>query len=228
MTNKIQDLMTKCGLKPEVAASLCESIDTHIKEQNKLSQASYDAKLEEAKKVCVEEVDNYKRELARRLQIFCEAKGGVIEQQVSKQSAIKESAAMARLRDIQTLLLGVKPLVGSDSNSSSKQELAKAKAENKQLKESANRAVESANRATAIANKVMKKNRVLENRILAEEKTQASRPSKPAVRSNRPVAARSSQPVTTRATLSENQERSLAGRDQVNVFTPSGIANLID
>jgi hypothetical protein len=232
--DKIRDLMVKCGLKTEVAAHLCESIQTYVSQREAELQAQYESKIEEGKKICLEEVDSHKRELARRLQIFCESKSTAIELQVARQAAIKESAATARLRSIQTLLVGVQPNEGGDGKV--RDENDKLKNQIKELAESKGKAIAEANRANALAEKVLKRNRNLESilnegrrrqstgkAVVSEERTQ-----RPAVKAA-PVRARSAQPQTTRATLAESQARTPAAQVSRDTgLTPTSIASMIE
>lgn len=206
--DKIKELLAKSGCKPELVGAIVESLEQYkVSLQERFTQ-NFNNKVEAAKKVCVEETEAHKRELARRLQIFCEMKSAAIEQQLAKTSALSESQAMTKLKSVRALLEGVQ-LNGIDSGKSAA-ELEKAQRRAQQLQEERDRAIAEANRKTAIAEKALKHNRQLVSEN-AKYKTEGlmveNRETKQLVPSVRP-----SRPVTTRATLLENQDRRPAAR----------------
>lgn len=226
---KIRALMQKCGLSPEAADSICEALqearDTDAKqlaEYKSRCDVETAAKLAEAKKLCVEEVESHKRELARRVQIFCEAKAAAIESSVAKHAAIKESTSSAKLREVKSLLEGVQAnAVRKDVTSSAEKSL---RARIRQLTEGKAKAEEAANRAIATANKVLSRNRLLESKVQEVKTLQESAKPKQ-LDTNR----RSVRPVTSRPTLVENQNRrpTQTPASKPEGFSPEGIANLI-
>src|ERR1044072_2514531 len=151
--DKIKALMVKCDVKPELAERLCEGIESYLAERQAEQDAAHDRRIEEAKHVCLEEVEAHKRELARRFQIFCEARGAAIESSIAKQTAIRESEAQSKLRDILALLEGLEP--NGQPNGDLQAEVTKLKRRVQQLSEEKSRAVEQANRANALAGKVL-------------------------------------------------------------------------
>jgi len=217
MNDKIRALMLKSGLSEDATTGLCEALDQHLSERYARQDAEFNAKLAKAKKVCVEEVETHKRELARRVQIFAEAKGNAIETTIAKQSAIKESAAFAKLKDIQAMLHGVE--LNGEQNGTLRAEVTELKRRVQGLSEERNKAVEQANRANAIAEKVLKRNRLLEAQRMTPVKTEAKAVAKP-------IAKTGGRPTTTRPTLVENQTRSIAPQRDLG-FSPDAIAALI-
>ena len=209
--DKIKQLMKKCGVRPELADRLCEGIEKHLAQEKSRLQAEFKQRQGEAKRVCLEEVETYKRELARRLQIFCEAKGSQIEQSVARQTAIKESAAQTKLRDILSLLEGVEPNGGQ--NGSLQAENKKLKRQLTKLSEDRRKAFEVANRQTAMAGKVLSNNRRLEAELQESRRNTGatiseSRGGRPVQRIDESRRHRpSGEAITTRPTLRENQER---------------------
>src|SRR4051812_21734957 len=107
--DKIKQLLLKAGCAADLVNEITESLTVYRETLREQTEANLAAKIEEAKKVCIEETEAHKRELARRLQIFCETKSAAIEAQLAKQSALNESEAEARLRSIQRLLEGLDP-----------------------------------------------------------------------------------------------------------------------
>lgn len=201
--DKIKELLAKSGCKPELVGAIVESLEKYKVDLQERFTDNFNKKVEAAKKVCVEETEAHKRELSRRLGIFCEMKSAAIEQQLVKTSALSESQAMTKLKKLRALLEGVQ-LNGIDSGKTAA-ELEKTQRRAQQLQEERDRAIAEANRKTAIAEKALKHNRqlVTENARFKTEgimvENRASRKLAPTVRPSRPV--------TTRATLTENQDR---------------------
>ncbi len=205
---KIIDLMVKAGLKPEVAAKIGESMEefkTAIREQ---FEADYTSKVNQAKKVCIEETEAHKRELARRLQVFLETKGAAIDAHLQRQSAMNESEAVTKLRTVKSLIEGIQvEQNGNATNGQISAVVENAKQKIRQLTEERDQAVELLNKKTAIAETVLQRNRTLvtENAKLKSTRvTTVTESRKPTPRLDASRVAR--QPVTSRPTLVENQE----------------------
>lgn len=215
MSQKILDLLTKAGCKPELVTTIGESLEqykTAIREQ---FEADYSAKVEQAKKVCIEETEAHKRELSRRVQVFLETKGAAIDAHLQRQSAMNESEAVTKLKNLRALLEGVQiEQNGASQNGQLSAVIEKAKQQIRQLTEDRDRAVAIANKKNAIAEKVLSRNRelVAEN---ARLKSQGPGGLKPTVVEGRGAprgqridsTRRAAAPVTSRPTIVENQER---------------------
>ena len=206
--NKIKTLLEKAGCNPELVSGICEALDEYKSSLRSQYDAEYKDRVEKAKKVCIDETESHKRELARRVQIFCETKAAAIEAQLAKQSAMRESEATARLKGIVNLLEGIEP--NAVSNGQSPAVIEKARRKMQQANEERLKAYEVANRQTAIAEKVLKQNRklVIENAKLkkAAETVVVESQSRPV--SRRIDTQRSAAPaVTPRPTILENQDR---------------------
>jgi hypothetical protein len=225
--DKIKELLAKSGCKPELVNAIAESLDRYKTGLQDQFAANFNSKVENAKKVCVEETEAHKRELARRLQIFCETKSAAIETQLAKMSALSESQAMTKLKNVRALLEGVQ--LNGVANGQSAAALEKAKRRAQQLEEERNRAVAEANRKTAIAEKALK-----QNRALVSENAKLQNASKTVVENRSPrrmePTVRNSKPTTTRATLLESQERRPAPRSQQSNVTvrPTGNITVLD
>jgi hypothetical protein len=172
------------------------------------------SKVEQAKKVCIEETEAHKRELARRVQIFCETKGAAIEAQIAKQSALNESEAMTKLTNIVNMLEGIEP--NGKQNGEITATINKLKQKVKIANEAKTHAIELANRKTAIAEKALKRNRQLataikemeDNKLTSKDQVvEESVQSQPKRIDSTRNAGR---PKSTRATLVENQTRQTA------------------
>lgn len=234
--DKIKALLEKAGVKSELAGQICESLDNYKTSLREQFNQDYAAKVEQAKKVCIEETEAHKRELARRVQIFCETKGAAIEAQLAKQSALNESEAMSKLTRIVGLLEGVEPNGGLSGDVTATLEKLKQKV--KVANEEKSHAIELANRKTAIAEKALKRNRELATALktLEERKQEVSPVATVTEGTAAPKATRidqsrdSGRPRSTRATLTENQDRRPVPqqRPSTNGFSIDNIAADMD
>jgi hypothetical protein len=161
--DKIRELLLKCGVSEEAARQICESLDAHATTLRKQLDEEFQTRLVQAKKVCVEETEAYKAELARRLQIFLEAKGAAIEEQLGRQVAQRETAAQAKLERVKALVEGIE--IDGQPCSELKAELDQLKRLTAALVEERDLAVGKAQRVQAIAERVLKRNRQLEGAV---------------------------------------------------------------
>lgn len=208
--NKILQLLEKAGCNPALVTSIGEALEVYKKTVKESFEADYKQKIAQAKKVCVEEVEAHNRDLARRLEIFCEAKCATIEAHLARQSALRESEAQAKLCEIDALLEG-SVRVNGKQNGHSTAAIEKAQRQAQKLAEERDRAVEIANRHVAIAQKALANNQ----RLLAENTKLKKSGAKRHLVEGRSTGANridsgrkpQSRPVSTRATPVENQDR---------------------
>ncbi len=217
---KILELLQKAGVKPELATAITESLESYKIEIKEQFETDYTAKVNEAKKICVEEVESHKRELARRLQIFLETKSAAIDANLAKQSALSESEAVAKLQTVKTLIEGYGangPVVNGQTTAA----LETAKRKIQQLNEEKTQAVAAANRQNVIAEKVLKRNRQLVSELAQLKSLRGNNGNQPSTqtvsegRGNAPQrgsqridgSRRSVQPTSSRPTLVESQTR---------------------
>jgi hypothetical protein len=233
--NKIKSLLEQAGVKPELAEQICESLTTYKQTLREQFEAEYTAKVQEAKTVCIEETEAHKRELARRLQIFCEAKGAAIEAHLVKQSALSESEALTKLKTVKALLEGI--AINGGQNGQSTAVVEKAKKQIRLATEEKKRAVETANRQTSIAEKALKENRRLVTEMAKlKQSMQLSESKQPQPRQRLDQGRKQGTSVTTRPTILENQDpRSPAKSNQPHVtntgagkYGVTDIAEMID
>lgn len=227
--DKLRALAAKCGIKPELAESFFDAVDKHLTRKRAELLEEHRHRQEEAKRICLEEVESYRTDLARRLQIFCEAKGAQIEQVVAKRSAMKESAAQVKLRNILSLLEGVEPNGGNQGTLQA--ENVKLKRQMQKLVSENRKAVEAYNRQSALAAKVLGANRKLEADIRENKRTSGTvltegREGKRLDESRR--RRPSGEPVTTRPTQRENQIRRPQPQVRKGDHTPDGIAMMME
>ena len=232
--NKIQALLEKAGVNPELSTQICESLENYKTSLREQFETDYQAKIEQAKQVVVEETESHKRELARRVQIFCETKGAAIEAQLTKQSALNESEATAKLKNIVTMLHGLEP--NSQPSGDVTAEVEKLKQKAQVATEEKKKAVELANRKSAIAEKALKRNRELATALKSiQESSQTVTESRKAPKKQpRRIdeSRKSGKPTSTRATLAESQDRRPPAKKQPaandSPFSINAIANQVD
>ena len=206
--DKIKSLLQKAGVSEELATQICESLNVYRSTLREEFEKEYTAKVQKAKQVCLEETEAHKLELARRLQIFCEAKGTAIEAQLAKQSAFSESEALAKLRTVRSLVEGIQ--LDSNHNGQSTAVVEKARKQIHEANGEKSKALAVANRQTAIAEKALKENRRLTTELARlKQLSEGRRPAAPANRQSQRIdesRSRRATPTTTRQTLLEAQD----------------------
>lgn len=252
--DKIRALLEQLGGSKELVDQIIESLEAYKTKTEETIKEEYRERLAKAKEACLEEVNEYKRDLARKTQIFFESRVEKIEQQIAKQVAVKDSAAEAKLQQIVALLEGVE--VNGDGNNA---DIQAAMRQVKELQEQVRKLdtskkvlTEKANRAHAIAEKTLERNKVL-SKELAEaakkpgksisegkktkkaEKGKAN--SKPKDKGDKPLTEgrKRSEAATTRRTSDGQLARSKSKSEpsspapqSMGSFTPESIAANMD
>lgn len=175
-------------------------------EHKKALHEDYLRKVEHAKKVCLEESEKHKAELARRVQIWCEAQVSRVDRKLQNQSAIKESAALTKLEKVKALLEGIE--LNGATNVELQSEVKQLQEKVKSLTEESQRQKTIITRQTSIADNALRRNRLLESKlgtksVVAESKGAVVTEGKQPQKIVRKIAA----PATTRRTLQESQTR---------------------
>lgn len=224
----IKQLFEKAGLSPETSKSLCESMQNFMENTKAKYEQEYKDRTERAKQVCLEEYETYKNDLARRVQLFLEAKTNTIENTLAKQIIMREGKSSRALSEIKAILEGV-PAAGNNNELIAK--LKKAINESKQLKTTLAQKDKTIQRHKELCETVTRRNRQLETLNVTLEKR--LRDDKPSINENRQQPPRRGKTSTTRRTLVENQNmrtldnptnRNVSGSDD----TPAGIAAQIE
>ena len=248
--SKLKELLAKTN--PEFAEEICTTLESWASTKKTELEEDYTARLSKAKKVCLEEVNSYKAELSRKVQIFLEARARKIEEQIAKQVAIKESDAETKLKTITAVVEGI------EVDGTSAEELETIKHEVRNLKkqlitvtESRKNAVLKANRANSIAERVLQKNKELKAlveskdsaKVQEEAKTEATadgdkQKQKPLTESEagankkavkKVVKKTGTQAKTTRPTLKESLVKPKTAKQATGSgFTPGFIASQMD
>jgi hypothetical protein len=221
---KMETLLGQMGANPELTKQFGELLESFITEQKTILESKYKTKLDAAKTLCLEETQRFKSQLAKRVQIFLEARTDKIESMMAKQVAIKESAAEADLKSIKALLEGVEINANGEADLTAiKTQLSQALKQVNLLKEERNTAVTRANRANNIAKKVLDRNRILEEAAkkvgttttaapIAESVTPTiANPPKAAPKAAAPVQRTGATPKTPTTVMSEGVQ---AGQPQ--------------
>lgn len=212
MLTKIKQLMIESGLSDDAATQLCEHLETYETQLNQKYETQFKARLDAAKRVCMEEVKDHKTALTNKVQIFIESRQTTIDETLRRSAVNERTAAEAALEQIHNLLEGVN--IDGQPNSELKAKLTKLENVVKTLKEERDKAVAKANSSLEMANKVLTHNRKLE-RSLRESTNSRVPAQKPEQQPNRIDESRSGgQPRTTRKTLQANQAK--GGRETIN------------
>jgi hypothetical protein len=199
---KIRELFKQAGVSETLSSQIVESLEKYRKDIREQADLELKEKIKEAKKICVEEVDTHKRDLARKVQIFFESQVSAIERKLIKSSALKESDALSKLRDIRQSLEGI-TIGESDKDSKALHDQMAT------LKEERDTAIARANRANALAEKALQRNRTIERKLNESKATPAKTLTEGTGQTkridqnrNKPAKAQS-----TRPTILENQNR---------------------
>ena len=213
--DKIKQLLEKANVSKDLAGQIVQSLINYKDTLREQFDREYATKVEQVKKICIEETETHKRELARRVQIFCETKGTAIEAHIAKQAAISESDALSKLKTVKAMLNGIQLNEGPNGQATAQQ----AKKRLKLAIEGRDKALETANRQTSIAESVLKKNRELatENTKLKKQLTTISEAKNKGQKLDQ--RKRPAKPLSTRPTIVENQDRRPPARPKPQLAT---------
>ena len=160
--DKIKQLLKEMGASEEFTKALCEELENYVATQKKSLEEDFQARLQKAKKVCIEEVDKEKQNLARKVEIFLESKQRRIEEAIGEQRAIEESESVNKLKALRATLEGV-PFDEKvqEEIAALKEEISNYKKTMKTITEERDIAVDKANRANKVATRVLRRHRDL-------------------------------------------------------------------
>lgn len=168
--DEIRKLLEKCGLSADACNSICESLNKYAQGVHDQYEAEFQKKADQAKQICLEETENYKLNVAKRIQIFCEARVHAIERLIAKQSMLKESEAVETLEKMKSILEGIS--IADDAGV--KRELAETRKQLTESKQKADKATQAATRQIKLANSVLKRNRLLETELISLKSTRTT------------------------------------------------------
>ena len=137
-------------------------------------EESFNGKLGQVKQACLEEYEQFKSDLTRRVGLYLESRSEKIDQQLIKQSAIRESAAETKLNNLKAIL------EGEEHDGISKADLQAAQQQIQDLQNQLGLRTESLRQATArtkqavdLAEQALKRNRELEVMISEAKRVKA-------------------------------------------------------
>lgn len=218
--DKIKGLLEKIGASEELANQLCEELERYDKQIQEKYEEAYQTKLAQAKKICVEEVNKHKVDLARKVRVFLEGKSGQIEQRLDQQRAIEEGKADGKLRRIREITEDIEVADNAELQAL-KKKLQKLETRNVQLTEEKKKALVAANRANKIALEVLERNNkksiaegeekkpVVESKEepKPEQKVEETKEKQKALKEEvTKTKKKVAKPKTTRRTIVENQK----------------------
>jgi hypothetical protein len=150
-----------------------ESYQKQVEEKVRTEMTEeFKQKVTKAKEVCLEELKKEKSGLAKKVEIFLEARTNTINKEALKQAAIGESKASKTLRDMKSLVEGVE-IGGEKGTQVTSGEVKKLRVMVHQLQEDLSRQKAKAQRANEIALKVLERNKILESATAKPSKTVA-------------------------------------------------------
>lgn len=170
--DKIKALLLQMGISEESTnefVTVCESWRSEEKE--KFNQ-EYKARIDKAKKICLEEVESHKASLSRGVQVFLENKLDQISKAADKHAAIAESEAVMTLKKVHNLLNGLN--IDSAANAQALQAESKKNAllvsEIASIKESLEREKIKGAKMAELAEKSIARQKALESEVTQSQK----------------------------------------------------------
>lgn len=164
---KIIEMLKGLGASEDLAKAFTEELQSFTTSVKSKLEEDYQKKLGRAQKICVEEVQKEKRELARKLKTFLESKAAAFESAAARQRAIEESQSAALLKKAKAVLENVELKETGATNGKldeASKTIARLQKACATLKEERNQAVAKANTANDIAAKALQRNRILESK----------------------------------------------------------------
>ncbi len=238
---KLKSLLKQLGGSDELVDSICEEFNLQSTKLRDHFEKQFEKKVARAKKICAEELDKEKQNLARKVAVYLESKAEAINQAINKQRAIEESEAASLLRRTKAILEDI-PVNDDGANRrllAAEKKIDRLEKQNGALKEERDAAVAKANKANDIAHKAIKHSNLLESkiktfkkRVIAPKPKAKPLPKKSAkkkaaspkrIDESRIVAAKAK---TTRP-ISESQQKP-AAKERKALTTIESIASQID
>lgn len=170
--SKITAILKAMNISEETVSEFTAVLENWVADTRKTLNEDYTTKLQQAKKVCLEEVEAYKSNLARGVKVFLESKMGSLEKAAAKRKAIEESEAVNTLKHVKSLLEGV-DIDGQKTNQDLQAARKEVAAVKKQLAESRDaiaREKAKVSRLTGISEKSIERQKILEGKLAAKDK----------------------------------------------------------
>ena len=222
--DEIKSLLAEMGAKEGLVTKLLtvmENYQKHVEEtvRTELTE-DFKQKISKAKEVCLEELKKEKSTLAKKVEIFLEARTNTIDKEARKQAAIGESIAFKTLRDMKSLVEGVE-IGGEKGTQVTSGEVKKLRVMVHQLQEESARNKAKAQRANEIALKVLERNKILESTTIAKPKpvtVTEAKDTKTTGKQLNEMKEQSAEPKTSRPATSET----IAKQPEKKVTQPDG------
>jgi hypothetical protein len=207
-TSKIKELCGQLKMSEEGTGQLLTLLEAYRKDVEKEYEDKFNTRLEEAMKVCLEEVKKEKADLSRKVEIFLEARVNAVTREAQKQAAIGEAANSKTLREIKALLEGVKLENVPEEYQAAVTELKKLRLKLHENQEEKAALQQKVQQVSTIAMKSLKYNKNLETRLQeqGESEKQAVLESKQAPTLDlEQLRTKTEEPRSTRKILVESQ-----------------------
>lgn len=165
----IKVLLVKANCSSDLVDSICEAMEQYKAKITEQADLELQTKIKAVKKAVLEEVEDYKLDLAKRVQLFCESKSQTIEEQLMRRSAAGETEAQTNLRKITAVLEGVE--LDGKPNSEIAAKLADADNTINRLNQRVKFHQAKEKRALQVAESVIKQNQklILENQKVSKK-----------------------------------------------------------
>jgi hypothetical protein len=211
---KIKELLGKIGASTQLQEALVKELEAFTKLTEEKYEKLFKERKEKAVKICTEEVEAYKRELAQKVAVFLESKQAQIGRSVEKQLATESSEASDKLVRVKAVVEGVKLNDGGAVTVENKQlqeRLVALEQANARLIAERDQVAKRATRAQAIATDVLKQNRVLEAKltekpVVAEQKPAETKPAENVVVEGKPAEKPVEEKEETKETVVEGKK----------------------
>jgi hypothetical protein len=207
--SKITAILKAMKISDETVSEFNAVLENWVADTRKTLNEDYTNKLQQAKKVCLEEVEAYKANLARGVKVFLESKMGSLEKAAAKRKAIEESEAVNTLKHVKSLLEGV-DIDGKKANQDLQAARKEVAAVKKQLAESRDaiaREKAKVSRLTGISEKSIERQKILEGKLAAKDKEI--------------MESRKPKPVDKRRTLAESKPKKTKPQTKKTVIAES-------
>lgn len=212
--DKIKQLLKEMGISEEISKEFISTCEGWLKTERVKLNEEFDARLNKAKQVCVEEVATHKANLSRGVQLFLESRIENIKKAGQKQLANEESEVISKFKQLKALLEGI----NVDEAAASK-ELQAVKKDNDLLKKQVTESVEAMSQLKAkaakladISEKSFARQKLLESKLAKAEtdlQEAVAKTAKVVSEEKAPLAesAKKEEPVVKEAKTDLNKEK---------------------
>lgn len=178
---KMLELLEGMGGTPELAEAFQKHLQQYTAELKSRMERDYQEAVNEVKQVCIEEVNEEKAALAKKVEIFVESKAQSMEQAAAKQRAMEETEATSLLKRTKGLLEGIS--VDDDGINQKvlamEKKVSRLEAKAESLREERDQAIAKANEMAKAAKHFAEENRKLASHTVVEEDESVTEKAKP-------------------------------------------------